>query len=64
VPQKGRDVASFAGVLEALTGQTLRIRTFIVRRAFFGVFLKHCFVIEVGCRVTIWRSAINFNGLR
>jgi len=29
--KKGRDVASFGGVLEALTGQTFLIRTFIVR---------------------------------
>jgi hypothetical protein len=34
--QKGRDVASFGGVLEALTGQTFRICTFIVRCAFCG----------------------------
>jgi hypothetical protein len=29
--KKGRDVASFGGVLEALTGQTFLIYTFIVR---------------------------------
>jgi len=34
-PKKGRDVASFDGVLEALIGQTFRIRTFIVRPTFF-----------------------------
>ncbi|MDI3355663.1 hypothetical protein MO767_15045 [Pseudomonas sp. UYIF39] len=34
--KKGRDVASFDGVLEALTGQTFLIRTFIVRRYIFG----------------------------
>ncbi|WP_145314205.1 hypothetical protein [Pseudomonas sp. SJZ080] len=28
--KKGRDVASFGGVLEALTSQTFLIRTFIV----------------------------------
>jgi hypothetical protein len=34
--KKGRDVASFDGVLEALTGQTFLICTFIVRRHIFG----------------------------
>jgi len=34
--KKGRDVASFGGVLEALTGQTFLFCTFIVRRAFSG----------------------------
>jgi len=34
--KKRRDVASFGGVLEALTGQTFLIRTFIVHRAFSG----------------------------
>jgi hypothetical protein len=33
--KKRRDVASFGGVLEALTGQTFRICTFIVHCAFF-----------------------------
>jgi hypothetical protein len=34
--KKGRDVASFDGGLEALTGQTFLIRTFIVHRVIFG----------------------------
>jgi hypothetical protein len=34
--KKGRDVASFDGGLEALTGQTFLNRTFIVRRYIFG----------------------------
>ena len=34
--KKGRDVASFGGVLEALTGQTFLIRTFIVRGGISG----------------------------
>jgi len=34
--KKGRDVASFGGGLEALTGQTFLIRTFIVRRYILG----------------------------
>jgi hypothetical protein len=33
--KKGRDVASFDGVLEALTGQTFLICTFIVRRLIY-----------------------------
>ncbi|MHC8348242.1 hypothetical protein ACYZT7_02410 [Pseudomonas sp. RT4P38] len=33
--KKGRDVASFGGVLEALTGQTFLICTFIVRRLIY-----------------------------
>jgi hypothetical protein len=33
--KKRRDVASFGGGLEALTGQRLQIRTFIVRRVVF-----------------------------
>jgi DNA-binding helix-hairpin-helix protein with protein kinase domain len=33
--KKGRDVASFDGVLEALTGQTFMICTFIVHPTFF-----------------------------
>jgi hypothetical protein len=34
--KKGRDVASFGREVEALTAQTLRICTFIVRQEFFG----------------------------
>jgi hypothetical protein len=34
--KKRRDVASFGGVLEALTGQTFLFCTFIVRLAFSG----------------------------
>jgi len=34
--KKRRDVASFDGVLEALTSRTFLIRPFIVRRAFSG----------------------------
>jgi ABC-type phosphate transport system permease subunit len=34
--KKRRDVASFGGVLEALTGQTFLICTFIVRACLFG----------------------------
>ncbi|CAI8917370.1 transposase [Pseudomonas sp. IT-347P] len=33
--KKRRDVASFGGVLEALSGRTFRIRPFIVRYAIF-----------------------------
>ncbi|MSU95455.1 hypothetical protein EB795_16220 [Pseudomonas mandelii] len=62
--KKGRDVASFDGVLEALTGQTFLICTFIVRRHIFGCVLVRCFVLKVGRRVTLWRIAINLKDLR
>jgi hypothetical protein len=42
--KKRRDGASFGRVLEALTGQTFQICTFIVRYWFFGVFLVREFV--------------------
>ena len=62
--KKGRDVASFGGVLEALIGQTFLICTFIVRLAFFTVFLVRQIVWKVGGRVTLWQIAINLKDLR
>jgi hypothetical protein len=62
--KKRRDVASFAGGLEALTGQTFLICTFIVRRAFVGVFLVREIALKVSRRVTFWQIAINLNDLR
>ncbi|MCX2897470.1 hypothetical protein [Pseudomonas mandelii] len=62
--KKRRDVASFAGGLEALTGQTFLICTFIVRLAFFTVFLVRQIVWKVGRRVTLWQIAINLKDLR
>jgi hypothetical protein len=62
--KKRRDVASFAGGLEALTGQTFLICTFIVRRAFFVVFLVRQIVLKVSRRVTLWQIAINLKHLR
>jgi hypothetical protein len=46
--KKGRDVASFGGVLEAQSGQTSWIRTFIVHSAFSGCVSGALFRLKSG----------------
>jgi hypothetical protein len=59
--KKGRDGASFGGVLEAQTGQMHFYCALSNSAVCFW-----CAVLfpEVGRRVTLWQSAITFNDLR